>query len=69
MHFLYSVNYELTASTCFKQGLEALLKQQLVYCVRVTSGWLLAGLEFHSNSGSSQQTHRQYTNCCLCSAS
>jgi hypothetical protein len=41
MHFLYSVYYELTASTCFRALLvhlqETLHKQQFVYCVRVMS--------------------------------
>jgi hypothetical protein len=58
MHFLYSIYYELRASTCFEHYL-------LIFrgAVKTTIGilrecyicWLLPGLEFHSNPGSSHE--------------
>jgi hypothetical protein len=66
IHFVYSVNYELTASTCFKHYL-------LIFRMCLTNGsWYIAapGMEFHCNPGQPTDTTRtQYTKCCSFSAS
>jgi hypothetical protein len=70
MHFLYSVYYELAASTCFEHYLLIFRRRRTNsdFIVRVCYiCWLLPG--FHSNPGSIQQTyHARNIPIVLCAA-
>jgi hypothetical protein len=60
MYFVYSVYYTLIASTCFKHYL-LIFRRRCInndwYIESYYVGWLLPGLEFNSNPGSSQPTY------------
>jgi hypothetical protein len=63
MHFLYSVYYELTASTRFEHYLLILRRSG------INNNWYIACVLCLLAATTVEEECMQYTNCCLCSAS